>query len=119
MIEPWCVLLASREDPRQSGLTAQRRGGYRQPSLKNPDPLTATLRRAGTVTSAERIAAVIATGAEPGREHSLKEFGIRNLFVQPKHQGTAYEVLLALLLLEGRVSAETAGPISARRLHRQ
>jgi mannose-1-phosphate guanylyltransferase len=38
----------------------------------------------------------------------LRELGIRNLFVQPKHQGTAYEVLLALLLLESRIAPATA-----------
>jgi len=37
----------------------------------------------------------------------LGELDLRNLFVQPKHQGTAYEVLLALLLLESRISAAT------------
>ena len=38
----------------------------------------------------------------------MRELGIRNLFVQPKHQGTAYEVLLALLMLENRISPSTA-----------
>jgi mannose-1-phosphate guanylyltransferase len=93
--EPWCVLLASREDPQQ------------QPAQKKRDPLTATLRRAAAVTSLDRIAAVIAAPADDWRQGSLRELGICNLFVQPKHQGTAYEVLLALLMLETRVSAST------------
>jgi mannose-1-phosphate guanylyltransferase len=91
--EPWCVLLASREDP-----------GRQQPAPSKRDPLTATLRRAATVTSLDRIAAVIAAPAEPWQQSPLKELPARNLFVQPRQQGTAYEVLLALLLLESRVS---------------
>jgi mannose-1-phosphate guanylyltransferase len=97
--EPWCVILASREDPSRSA--AQR------PTLTKRDPLTATLRRAATVTSLDRIAAVIAAPADPWWRSSLKELGPRNLFVQPRHHGTAYEVLLALLLLESRISPAT------------
>jgi len=96
--EPWCVLLASREDPRSAA---------QQPAQNKLDPLSATLRRAATVASLDRIAAVIAGPADSWRESSLNELATRNLFVQPKHQGTAYEVLLALLLLESRVSPET------------
>jgi mannose-1-phosphate guanylyltransferase len=69
--------------------------------------LTAALRRAATVTSLDRIAAVIAAPGESARQDSLRELGVRNLFVQPKHQGTAYEVLLALLLLESRTAPAT------------
>jgi mannose-1-phosphate guanylyltransferase len=94
--EPWCVLLASREDPRRQ-----------QPAPSKRDPLTATLRRAATVTSLDRIAAVIAAPVEPWQQSPLKELPARNLFVQPRQQGTAYEVLLALLLLESRVSPAT------------
>jgi mannose-1-phosphate guanylyltransferase len=97
--EPWCVILASREDPRSSAT--------QQPAPYKRDPLTATLRRAATVTSLERIAAVIPTAADPWWRSSLKELGARNLFVQPKYQGTAYEVLLALLSLESRISPAT------------
>jgi len=78
-----------------------------QPALSRCDPLTATLRRAEAVTPLERIAAVIAAPAERWRQSSLLKLDARNLFVQPKHKGTAYEVLLALLLLEQRVPAET------------
>lgn len=94
MTEPWCVLLASREDPQRPRIAAR-------------DPLIATLRRAATVTSRDRIAAVITTPADPWLQSSFKDLGIRNLFVQPKHQGTGYEVLLALLLLEDRISPAT------------
>jgi mannose-1-phosphate guanylyltransferase len=98
--EPWCVLLASREDP-------LRPSAAQPPAPNKRDPLTATLRRAATVTSFDRIAAVIAAPADHRRVSTLTGLGVRNLFVQPKHQGTAYEVLLALLLLESRISPAT------------
>jgi mannose-1-phosphate guanylyltransferase len=69
--------------------------------------LAATLHRAATVTSLNRIAAVIAAPAGPWRQSSFKNLGTRNIFVQPEHRGTGYEVLLALLLLENRISATT------------
>jgi mannose-1-phosphate guanylyltransferase len=69
------------------------------------DPLTATLRRAATVSSLDRIAAVLAAPVEQWRESALNELDIHNLFVQPKHRGTAHEVLFALLMLESRISA--------------
>ncbi len=97
MSEPWCVLLASRENPVPSAV--------QESALSKGNPLTATLRRAATVTSVDRIAAVIAAPAQPWRESPLRELPARNLFIQPKYQGTAYEVLFALLLLESRVSA--------------
>jgi len=106
--EPWCVLLASREDPQPPRIAAQAPSAAQHPALNKRDPLTATLRRAATVTSFDRIAAVVAATADHPRQSALKELGIRNLFVQPKHQGTAYEVLLALLLLESRISPATA-----------
>ena len=103
MIEPWCVLLASREEPRQCGVRAVDR------SVANArDPLTASAHRAATVASLDRIAAVIAAPGGDRRQNFLQELGIRNLFVQPKHQGTAHEVLLALLLLESHVAESTA-----------
>ncbi len=98
MTEAWGVILASRGDPRRSAA---------QVGLGKRDPLTATLRRAATVTSLERIAAVVAAPADPRQEGSLKELAARNIFVQPEHQGTAYEVLLALLMLESRISPAT------------
>jgi mannose-1-phosphate guanylyltransferase len=107
MTEPWCVLLASREDPPRPAIT-QGRSAAQEPARKSSDPLTATLRRAAAVTSLDRIAAVIAAPADDRRQGSLRELGIRNLFVQPRHQGTAYEVLLALLMLESRISPSTA-----------
>ena len=76
-----------------------------QPALKRCDPLSATLRRAASVTSLNQIAAVIAAPADRWWQSSLNRLGMRNIIVQPKHQGTAYEVLLALLHLELRASA--------------
>ncbi len=108
MTEPWCVLLASREAPQPLRITAHLSGAAQQTALNKRDPLTDTLVRAATVTSLDRIAAVIADSADHWRQSSLRQLGGRNLFIQPKHQGTAYEVLLALLLLESRISSETA-----------
>jgi mannose-1-phosphate guanylyltransferase len=106
--EPWCVLLASREGPQRPGMTAQGRSAVQRPTLNNRDLLRTTLHRATAVTSLDQIAAVIAAPADHWRQGSLRDLGIRNLFVQPKHQGTAYEVLLALLMLENRISPSTA-----------
>jgi mannose-1-phosphate guanylyltransferase len=89
-------------------MRAPARSVAQHPALSKRDPVAATLRRAATVTSPDRIAAVVAGSADHGRQSALKELGVRNLFVQPKHQGTAYEVLLALLLLERRISPATA-----------
>lgn len=108
MTEPWCVVLASREDPRWPGMTARGRGAAQQLTLNNRDPMTTTLRRASAVTSLDQIAAVVAGSPGHRRQGSLRELGIHNLFVQPKHQGTAYEVLFALLMLENRISPSTA-----------
>jgi mannose-1-phosphate guanylyltransferase len=107
MTEPWCVLLASREDPLRPRIPQGLGAAQRQPALCNRDLLTATLGRASTVTSLDRIAAVIAAPADDWRQSLFRDLGIRNLFVQPRHQGTAHEVLLALLLLENRVSPAT------------
>ncbi len=99
MTEAWCVILASRENPR--------RGAAELPALSKRDPIIGTLRRASTVTSLERVAAVVTAPAGAWRHSPLQELTARNLFVEPRHQGTAYEVLLALLLLESRISAAT------------
>ncbi len=71
------------------------------------DPLAQTLRRAATVCPLVRIGAVVAEPARHRRSSALKELPIDNIFVQPKHQGTAYEVLLALLQLEDRLGPTT------------
>jgi mannose-1-phosphate guanylyltransferase len=100
--------MAGREDPQRSAITGQGRSAAQQPAPTKRDPLTATLRRAATVTSLDRVGALITAPADQWRQSSLRELGIRNLFVQPSQRGTAYEVLLALLLLEIRVSPSTA-----------
>lgn len=75
--------------------------------MTRSDPLTATLHRAAGVASRDNIAAVITARSECWRESPLKDIDSRNLFVQPRYQGTAYEVLLALLQLENRISPRT------------
>ena len=77
------------------------------PAMTARDPLAQTLRRAATVSPLGRIGAVIVEPARHRRLTAIKELPVGNIFVQPKHQGTAYEVLLALLQLEGRVAATT------------
>ncbi len=107
-IEPWCILLASRENVQLSAITThERRAAPRQPAMTTRDPLAQTLRRAATVASRDKIGAVIARSAERRRLSAFKDLAVGNIFVQPKHQGTAYEVLLALLQLEGRVPSTT------------
>jgi len=76
------------------------------PPTAKRDPLTAMLRRAAAMSPLDRIAAVITAPVDQWRERPLQELHAGNLFVQPKHRGTAYEVLFALLMLESRISAE-------------
>jgi mannose-1-phosphate guanylyltransferase len=108
-IDPWCVLLASREDAQRPASATPEHGAALEapPAMIARDPLAQTLRRAATVSPIGRIGAVIAEPARHRRLSAIKELPVGNIFVQPKHQGTAYEVLLALLLLEGRVAATT------------
>jgi mannose-1-phosphate guanylyltransferase len=101
-IEPWCILLASRENPQTALGVAQR-----QAAMTTRNPLAQTLRRAATVTSHHKIGTVIMRPAERWRLSAFRDLVFHNIFVQPKHQGTAYEVLLALLQLETRLSATT------------
>ncbi len=108
MSESWCVLLASREEPQRTSVTAPAGGPARRQPVPGPrDPLTSTLRRAASVTSFDRIAAVVAGSADRWQQCSFKDIDPGNLFVQPKYQGTGYEVLLALLMLEKRISPTT------------
>jgi mannose-1-phosphate guanylyltransferase len=59
------------------------------------------------VSSREKIGVTVAGTAERRRLSEFQELAVHNIFVQPKHQGTAYEVLLALLQLEDRVPSTT------------
>lgn len=106
MFEPWSVLLASREGARQSGPAAAARTGG-ETSQDGRDPLAATLRRAASVSAADRIGAVTAGPVDLRQQQILSGLKDGNIFVQPIHKGTAHEVLLALLWLESRVSAAT------------
>jgi mannose-1-phosphate guanylyltransferase len=107
MTEPWCVLLAGRESPQRPAIGASGAAGARaQVALRKRDPLAATLGRANTVASLDRIAAVIGDSAEIWQQGSFKDLEGQNLIVQPKDRGTGHEVLLALLLLERRIPAD-------------
>ncbi len=108
-VEPWCMLLASREEAQRPAITTQEPLAAREPApaMFARDPLAQTLRRAATVSSLDRIGAVIVEHAPYRRLSAIKELPVGNIFVQPKHQGTGYEVLLALLQLEGRVASTT------------
>jgi mannose-1-phosphate guanylyltransferase len=103
------MLLASREDAQRPDIATQEHSAAQEPppAMIARDPLAQTLRRAATVSSLDRIGAVIAEPASHRRLSAIKELAVGNIFVQPKHQGTAYEVLLALLQLEGRVAPTT------------
>jgi hypothetical protein len=108
-IDPWCVLLASREDAQRPASATPEHGAALEapPAMIARDPLAQTLRRAATVSPIGRIGAVVVEPARHRRLSAIKELPVGNIFVQPEHQGTAYEVLLALLQLEGRVAATT------------
>jgi mannose-1-phosphate guanylyltransferase len=106
--DSWCVLLASRQSLQRSALIARESNApHRPPTPIKRDHLAAALRRAASVASHARIAAVVAVPPECLRECALQDLETRNLFVQPKHQGTAFEVLFALLQLEQRVAPAT------------
>lgn len=79
----------------------------RRAAIITRDPLAEGLRRAATVSSREKIGVAIAGPAERWRLSAFKDLASHNVFVQPRHQGTAYEVLLALLQLEDRVQPTT------------
>lgn len=110
MSEPWCVILGSRLDGQHRGAKGERdpsdRSRPERASSANA-MLAATLRRAATVTSLDRVAAVFASPPDRWRENPLKHVDTANLFVQPEHKGTAYEVLFALLMVEKRAASET------------
>jgi mannose-1-phosphate guanylyltransferase len=103
------MLLASREEAQRPAPATQEHTAAQEPppAMIARDPLAQTLRRAATVSSLGRIGAVVVEPARHRRLSALQELPVDNIFVQPKHQGTAYEVLLALLQLEGRVATTT------------
>jgi mannose-1-phosphate guanylyltransferase len=106
--ESWCVLLASRQSLQRPAVTARGSNAAQGPPTPiKRDHLAAALDRAVSVASRDRIAAVVAVPPECLRECLLDDVDTRNLFVQPKHQGTAYEVLFALLQLEERIPPVT------------
>ncbi len=104
MIEsgPWCVVLARRDNARLPVRIMPR-----QPApARKRDPLTDTLQRAATISPGDQIGAVVAGRAEQWRRGALSHLAAHNVFFQPSDQGTGFEVLLALMHLETRVSPE-------------
>jgi mannose-1-phosphate guanylyltransferase len=102
-IQPWCVVLASRENVQPSAITALEYSA----GMITHDPLAQTLRRAATLASRDKIGAAVAGPTKHWRLSAFKDLALPNIFVQPTDKGTAYEVLLALLQLEGRVPSTT------------
>jgi mannose-1-phosphate guanylyltransferase len=103
-LEPWCVLLTSRINATPGlsvrGPTATLSSVLRKNSLSD------SMRRAQSVTQAERIA-VVATQTRGAQGTEAANLRPANFFVQPCERGTAYEILLTLMHLENCVTAET------------
>jgi mannose-1-phosphate guanylyltransferase len=76
-------------------------------ALITRDPLENTLRRAHHLSSRATVGAVVSARGELQRQSSISQLPPENVFVQPDHRGTAYEVLLALLSVRARVSSQT------------
>ncbi len=88
---------------------ASERGGDASGSgvLGARDPLESALRRAFILSSRARVGAVVSAHADLQRQSAILQLVPDNLFVQPDHKGTAYEVLLALLSVGSRISPDT------------
>lgn len=114
-VDPWCVLLASRSNADLAAITAPVLRW--EPKIGSPprdrairiaqEPLTDALRRAAEIASLDRIGAVVDETAPRSQRSALSDIPAANIFSQPRHQGTAHEVLLALLQLEDRISSAT------------
>jgi mannose-1-phosphate guanylyltransferase len=104
----WCVVLASREvAPGLPERTGDRIEQAASPSLITRDPLDDAIRRAQSVSSKPAVCAVVSARGELRRQDALSQIPSGNIFVQPHHHGTAYEVLLALVGIGARLSPET------------
>lgn len=108
-LDVWCVVLASRE------IGAILPGGAPDPAadssrfgaLTARDPLENTLRRAHHLSARATVGAVVSARGDLQRQSSISQLPPENIFVQPDHRGTAYEVLLALLGVGARISPDT------------
>ena len=107
-IAAWCVLLASREiNPLDVVIPAPAIVPTGPQAMIAREPLAETLRRAAAISAPDRIAVVIAGACDQARNRNLENIDACNIFLQPQHKGTAYEVLLSLLALEDRVMPST------------
>lgn len=100
----WCVVLASREIA--PGFP-ERAPDRTSSSLITRNPLTGAIRRAHSLSSKATVGAVVSARGDFGRQDAILELPTENVFVQPDHLGTAYEVLLALLGVGERIAPET------------
>jgi mannose-1-phosphate guanylyltransferase len=97
-LNPYCILLADR--PLSSDAAAAA-------SIKRKDPVADALRLGEALTSRERLFAVV---SDSDRQPPALQVVVRdNLIVQPRHRGTAFEILLALLAIEAQ--AEQGVPV--------
>lgn len=93
---PYCILLAGRSAPAEVTTSGKPR-----------NPVSDALRLAEALTVRERLFAVV-SDADP-HKNALRLMHQDNLINQPRHRGTAYEILLALLAIEPR--ADQAAPV--------
>lgn len=96
----WCVLLTGPDSDRNIE-TLQRDSA---PSARSA--MNSALRRARAASAAE-VAVVVAPGLLTAELRATGQFSTENFIDQPDYQGSAYEVLLALLALEDRVDSTT------------
>jgi mannose-1-phosphate guanylyltransferase len=102
--DSWCVLLASRLNT-TSGLS-ERAPTAILSSVLRKNSLADSVRRAESIARPERIA-LVATQSRGVQGLEAESLPPSNIFVQPCERGTAYEILLALMHLEGRLPLET------------
>jgi mannose-1-phosphate guanylyltransferase len=102
--DAWCVLLASRLNT-TSGLSDRGPIATLTSVLKR-NSFEDSVRRAESVARRERIA-LVTTQSRGVQVLEAESLTSGNIFVQPSERGTAYEILLALMHLENRVSHET------------
>ena len=96
----WCVLLTGPDADRNVE-TLQR-----ESIPSNRSAMNGALRRA-RAASASEVAIVVAPGRMSAELRATGQFSTENFIDQPDYQGSAYEVLLALLALEERVDGDT------------
>jgi mannose-1-phosphate guanylyltransferase len=96
----WCVLMTGPDADRNV------ENLLRDSTPSTRGAMNSALRRA-RAASAAQVAVVAAPGRMTVELRASGQFNTENFFDQPDFRGSAYEVLLALLALEGRVDATT------------